>query len=175
MDTSVYRLVQKNIVVFRAIDIFDQNGQQSSNGFEVEVRGRAGQRLTVFGNYGFSDAQFDDFISDGVDLRGNVPAFAPRHTARLWGTYEFPRGIGVSLGSRYVGQRAIDAFNQLFLGGYTIWDAGLYYRLSKMEYSVNVHNLFNKTNYFVSSIVFNSVQLYPGQPAKVIATARYRF
>lgn len=174
-NAAAYRLVENNIVVFRTIDLFDQNGQQSSTGVELEVRGRASQRLTWFANYGFTRARFDNFVSGGVDISGNVPAFAPRHTARVWGTYDFSHGLGIQLGSRYVSSRATDFSNTLFVGGFTTWDAGVFYRRSNIEYSVNVTNFTNKTNYFVSAIIFDFVQVYPGPPVNVAGTIRYRF
>jgi iron complex outermembrane receptor protein len=177
LDTSVYRLVQDNIVVFRAIDVFDQGGRKSSSGAEIEIRGRASQRLSVFASYGFTQARIDELILDDGDtvLTGNVPGFVPRHTARLWGTYEFPGGVGVSLGGRYLGKHATDEFNTLFLGGYTVWDAGFFYRRRAVEYSVNIKNIFNKTRYFVSPILFNEQQLTPGPGVDATATVRFRF
>jgi iron complex outermembrane receptor protein len=184
VNASAYRMVRENIVVFRGANSFDQGGRQTSSGFEVEIRGRASQRLSMFANYGFTQARFDDFIASDfdvnfdeffVDVSGRTPPHVPRHTMRIWGTYQFPRGFGASLGTRYVSRRAADQFNYFFLDGYTIWDAGFYYRRSNMEYGVNIKNFGNKKNYFVSSIIWNGNQLYPGPPIDVTATIRFRF
>jgi outer membrane receptor protein involved in Fe transport len=76
---------------------------------------------------------------------------------------------------RYVAKRAADQFNYFFMDGYAIWDAGLYYRRPHMEYSINAKNIGNRKNYFVSSIIWNGSQLYPGPPVDVSATIRFRF
>ena len=184
LEASAYRIVRKNVVVFRGSNSFDQGGRQTSSGFESEIRARASRRLSIFANYGFTQARFDDFVASDfdinfdeyfIDITGRVPAHVPRHTARVWGTYEFPRGFGASAGARYVAKRAADQFNYFFMDGYTIWDAGLYYRRSQMEYSVNAKNIGNRKNYFVSSIIWNGSQLYPGPPVDVSATIRFRF
>jgi len=184
LDASGYHILRKDIIVDRGFGSFDQGGRQISNGAELEIRARASQALTLFANYGFVQAQVTDLVATDFDINfdefpvnisGNVPAHVPKHTTRIWGTYEFPRGFGASVGMRYVSKRAADAFNYFFMDGYTVWDAGLYYRRSNMEYSINAKNIGNRKNYFVSSIIWNGSQLYPGPPADVSATVRFRF
>ncbi len=184
LEASGYHILRKDIIVDRGSGSFDQGGRQISNGAEIEIRARASQALTLFASYGFVQAQVTDLVATDfdinfdefpVDISGNVPAHVPKHTARIWGTYEFPRGFGASVGMRYVSRRAADPFNYFFMDGYTVWDGGLYYRRSNMEYSINAKNIGNKKNYFVSSIIWNGNQLYPGPPVDVSATVRFRF
>ncbi len=184
LDASGYHIVRENVIVDRGSGSFDQGGGQTSNGFEAEIRARVNRRLSIFANYGFTQSAFDNFTANDFDINfdefpvnisGNVPAHVPKHTARVFGTYELPKGFGVSLGARHVSRRAADAFNYFFMDGYTIWDAGLYYRRSHAEFSVDFKNIGDRENYFVSSIIWNGSQLYPGPPFSASATIRFRF
>ena len=178
LDTAVYHLIEKNVAVARSNGVIDQAGEQHSKGIEAELRGRVSQRLNFFANYGFTNAAFDEFVSqdgDGafVEARGNTPSFVARHTARLWTTYDFPKGFGVTLGGRYLSKRPTDQFNHVFMGGFTTWDTGLYYRRRKIEYDVFFTNFLNKTHYFIAAI--NDTQLYPGPPINISGAVRFHF
>jgi iron complex outermembrane receptor protein len=178
LDTAVYHMVEKNVAVARSNGVIDQAGEQHSKGIEAELRGRLSQRLNFFANYGFTNAAYDEFVSqdgDGsfVEVRGHVPSFVARHTARLWTTYDFPKGIGVSLGGRYLSKRPTDQFNHVFMGGFTTWDTGFYYRRPRMEYDLFITNFLDKSHYFISAI--NDTQLYPGPPIGVSGAVRFHF
>jgi iron complex outermembrane receptor protein len=175
LDASIFHIVQKNVVVFLTTNTFDQAGEQHSKGAEIELHARASQRLNLFANYGFTQAAFGNFVSGGVNFSGMIPAWVPRHTVRVWSSYDFPKGFGVSLGMRYVSKRSPDAADSLFFDGFTTWDTAFRYRRSKVEYSVNIANVLNKTHYYVSAITWNALQVYPGPPLDVSATVRYRF
>ena len=158
--------------------VIDQAGEQHSKGIEAELRGRLSQRLNFFANYGFTNAAYDEFVSqdgDGsfVEVRGHVPSFVARHTARLWTTYDFPKGFGVSLGGRYLSKRPTDQFNHVLMTGFTTWDTGFYYRRPKMEYDLFITNFLDKTHYFISAI--NDTQLYPGPPIGISGAVRLHF
>jgi iron complex outermembrane receptor protein len=175
LDASIFHIVQKNVIVFLTSNTFDQAGEQHSKGAEIELRGRVSQRLSFFANYGFTQAAFGNFVSGGTDFSGLTPAWVPRHTVRVWSNYDFPKGFGMSLGMRYVSKRSPDAADSLFFGGFTTWDTAFRYRREKIEYSVNIANLLNKTHYYVSAITWNNLQVYPGTPLDVSASVRYRF
>ncbi len=178
LDTAVYHMIEKNVAVARSNGVVDQAGEQHSKGIEADLRSRLSQRLNFFANYGFTNAAYDEFVSqdgDGsfVEVRGNVPSFVARHTARLWTTYDFPKGLGVSIGGRYLGRRPTDQFNHVFMDGSTTWDTGFYYRRAKVEYDLFVSNFLNKTRYFVAAI--NDTQFYPGPPINISGAIRFRF
>jgi iron complex outermembrane recepter protein len=178
LDAAFYHIIQKHVAVEEADGTIEQAGQQYAKGAEVELRGRVSQRLTAYTSYGFTQTAYDSFISQDGDgtfenLRGFVPGLVPKHTARLWTNYEFPKGFGVSLGTRYVSRQAPDQFDHFWMGGFTTWDAAFRYHREKWEYSVNFSNFLNKTRYFVSAI--DDTQLYPGPPIDIAGTIRYRF
>jgi iron complex outermembrane recepter protein len=178
LNTALFRIVKKNVTVSRANGIFDQAGEMTSRGFEADLKGRVTRRLSVKAAYGFTQAQFTDFEledGDGVirNIRGATPAFVPRHTVSFWGVYDVSRALQVAVGQRYLGRSPVNNFDYFYLGGYTLWDAAVYYRRSKMEYSVNLNNALNKNRYLVASI--NDYLVYPGKPLDVTGTIRFHF
>jgi iron complex outermembrane recepter protein len=180
LDTAVYHIIEKNVAVALANGVITQAGEQHSKGIEAELRGRASQRINFFANYGFTNAAYDVFSAqqnngDIVDVHGHLPSFVPRHTARVWATYDLPRGFGFSLGGRYLSSRATDPFNYVKMGGFATFDLAARYRREKVEYALNVTNFLNKTHYFVGAIDDQATQLYPGTPIDVSGTVRYRF
>ena len=178
LNTALFWIEKENVTVSRPNGVFDQAGKLRSKGFEADLRGRPVRRLQTLASYGFTQAQFKDFFAedgDGVtrDLRGRTPTFVPRHTARLWAAYDLPRGFQVALGVRYMGKTPPSNFNYLFVGGYTIWDAALFYRTRKVEWGLNLNNFSNKQRYFLGAI--NEILLYPGRPFDAQVNVRYRF
>lgn len=178
MNTALFRIVKNNVTVSRANGIFDQAGQMRSKGFEMDLKGRLTKRFMVRTAYGFTQAQFTDFEledGDGVtrNLKGKIPAFVPKHTVSFWGVYDVTSQLQVAVGQRYIARAPVNNFNYVFLGGYTLWDAAVFYRVKKWEYSVNLNNALNKERYLVSSI--NDYLVYPGKPLDVTGTIRFRF
>jgi TonB-dependent siderophore receptor len=178
INTALFRIVKENVTVSRTNGILDQAGRLESKGFEADLRSRLTSRLDVRASYGFVQAQFKDFEledGDGVtrNLKGRIPSFVPRHTESFWGIYDLTRQWRVALGQRYMGRAPVNNFNYVVMGGYTTWDAAIFYRRSKAEYSVNLNNFTNKERYIVSSI--NDYLVYPGRPFEIIGTLRFHF
>lgn len=178
LNTSLFWIDKNNVTVSRANGIFDQAGKVRSKGWEADIRGRVTRKLQVLGSYGFTQSQFQDFEledGDGItrNLKGRIPAFVPRHTARLWGVYDLPKGWAVAVGPRYISSSPVNSFNYYFLGGYTIWDTAVYYKTKHIDYSVNLNNLFNKERYLVASI--NDYLVYPGKPFDVNVNLKFRW
>ena len=178
LNTALFRIVKKNVTVSRANGILDQAGSLLSKGFEADLRGRVTSRFNVRASYGFTQAQFEDFEledGDGVtrNLKGRTPSFVPRHTESFWGIYDVTRQWRVALGQRYIGSSSVNSFNYVMLGGYTLWDAAVFYHRDRVEYSVNLNNFTNKQRYLVSSI--NDYLVYPGKPIEVVGTVRFHF
>ncbi len=178
LNTSLFWINKENVTVSRANGIFDQAGKVRAKGFEADLRGRATRSLQILASYGFTQSQFQDFEledGDGVtrNLRGRIPAFVPKHTARLWAVQDLPKGWAVAVGPRYIARAPVNNFNYYFLGGYTVWDAAVYYKTKRIDYSLNANNLLNKERYLVASI--NDFLVYPGRPFDLSANLKFRF
>ncbi len=178
LNTALFWIEKENVTVSRANGNFDQAGKVRSKGFEADLKGRVSRKLSIRAAYGFTQAQFKDFEledGDGVvrNLRGRAPAFVPRHTVSFWGVYDVSSSLQVAIGQRYIARAPVNNFNYFFMGGYTLWDAAVFYRKSKWEYSVNLNNALNKERYLVASI--NDFLVYPGKPFDATGTIRFRF
>jgi len=180
VNADYFHINEYNIAESRADGTIDQANGMTSYGAEFEARARVSQKMNVFASYGYTEAYFGTFILPGyfnlsadVDLAGYVPPLTPKHTERVWVNYDLPKGFNISVGERYVSQRATDIYDLFWMPGFTIFDAALQYRWKKMEYNLNVSNLFDNKHYYLSAI--DDTQVYPGPPINVMATIRYRF
>ncbi|PSJ43591.1 TonB-dependent siderophore receptor [Sphingomonas deserti] len=148
-------------------------GKLTSRGIEFDASVKLAQRWQVVANYAWTPARADDaaFATDAVL---NVPD----HSATLFAIARFldaqKRGVSVSFGASYVGDRAggLDA-NAPRLPAYVKAKAAAEYAFSP-QFSVRLEadNLFDK-RYAQSS--YSPVWIYPGAPRTVRASARLSF
>ena len=170
LNTSIYRLVRQNVAFRRPGNVFVQAGEVESKGFEADLETIPAANWRLNAGYAFTDAQFNDFeVSEGENLRGNTPSYAPRHTFNIWAGYEWPSGLGVSAGTRYFGQVFVDQENTFDVKGYGLVNLAAHYRKGPLEYAINVNNVTD-TKYLVPHQDY--LQVYPGEPVNVLATVR---
>ncbi len=173
-NIALYNIVKRNVTYSPSSGVFIQAGKQKSSGAEIDIEGNITNGWKVIANYGFTNSFFEDFFSGTTNLTGNRPTQAPRHLANLRSVYRFQNGFGFSIGGRYMSKAFTDITNRRYLlGGFTTWDAAVSYRRDKFDINVNLTNIFNKENYFLTSI--NSVNIYPGTPRNGQVSLRYRF
>lgn len=173
LTTAAFQINRKNVAIARGGGIFDQAGAQRSRGVEAEIEVAPLERLRILANYGYTDSVYKTFVSGSVNLAGRVPEFVPRHTGSVWTTYDLKNGLGFGVGGRALSRAYTSFFNTIPLAGYAVFDAALFYRKPRYDFTVNFNNFTNRKNYFVGS-VYNT-QVYPGKPIDVQATLRLRF
>jgi outer membrane receptor protein involved in Fe transport len=175
LQTSIawYHLERNNVVISRGAGRFDQAGQQSANGVDLDVKGSLGHGVNLIANYGYVVPRFDNFVESGVNLSGFRPRFVPLHTANLWLTKQWKSGITTSIGSQTVGSVYADNADTIRLGGWTTFRGAVGYTRPRWEFNLNAENLFNRQRYFTGADY--SDQVYPGSPINVFATVRLRF
>jgi iron complex outermembrane receptor protein len=172
VNTTVFHILRENVAFSRPGGNFDQAAQVRSRGFEAEVQTTPVSHWRVNGGYSFTDAEFLDYrTSLTVDLSGNRPRSAPRHTFSLWTGYDWANGFGVNLGVRALGGWYGDDTNMFKVDGYGLANVGVRYLRGNIEYALNVNNITD-TDY-ISSVLYNS-QVYPGDPINVLGTIRVR-
>ena len=78
-QTSVTELDEDGMFISRPRD----SGEASASGLEASARAALTEGVTVFANYGFIDATFDETDEQGApqDLAGNTFRLTPRHSA----------------------------------------------------------------------------------------------
>lgn len=172
LNTAVYRLLREDVAFARPGGVFVQAGRVRSRGFEADLTASPSASWRINAAYGFTDAEFLDYQQTlTVNLAGNRPGFAPRHTFNLWTAYEWPNGLGVNVGTRYFGSVFAQDANELELDAYGLLNLGVRYRRGRLEYALNVNNVTD-TEYF-SSVLYDT-QVYPGDPVNVLGTVRVR-
>jgi iron complex outermembrane receptor protein len=172
LNTAIFTISREHIAFSRPGGIFQQAGEIRSRGFEADLLTTPVSNWRINGSYAFTDADIVDFpISATTNLAGNTPVFAPRHTFNLWTAYDWPSGVGLSVGVRALSSQFADRDNVLALDGYGLLNLAVRYAREPLEYAVNVNNLTG-TDYFVSTLY--DTQMYPGEPINVLGTVRIR-
>jgi iron complex outermembrane receptor protein len=172
LNTAIYNIRRENIAFSRPGGFFLQGGEVRSRGFEADVLTSPVSNWRVNGGYAFTDAEFVDYPVSATDnLAGNTLVFAPRHMFNLWTSYDWPSGIGVSVGVRALSSQFADLGNVLELEGYGLLNLGVRYLRGPFEFALNINNLTD-TEYFASTLY--DTQMYPGDPINVLGTVRVR-
>ncbi len=148
-------------------------GEVSSQGFELEASGQVSHAWSLSANYAYNDAKVSKAGVFGTLIGSRFPN-APRHKAGLWTRYNFiKQKIGVAGGMTYVGERPNFTAAQDFPGpAYTIYNAALYYRWEKVQFSMKVENVTDKV---YSRSVLGGEGHFPGTPRNYLFSAIYRF
>jgi iron complex outermembrane receptor protein len=148
-------------------------GEVSSKGFEFDANGQLTAAWSVAATYAYNDAKVSKSTVAATPVGSRFPN-APRHKAGLWTRYNFPRqGLGVALGTSYVGERANFTGAQDFPApAYTIYHAALYWRWQRTQFALKAENLADK---IYSKSVLGGEGHFPGAPRSFTFTATHRF
>jgi iron complex outermembrane receptor protein len=184
---SVYHIRKENVAL-SDLPLFNQTGQiaffpgvaERSRGIEIDGAGRVTDRLSVFANYSFNDAETVQHLNTpslvGARL-GNTPA----HLSRVWVTYESSasrerRGLGLGGGFRAQSSQTMQ-FDTLQLDGFTVADVAAWYRVPmaadrRLRLQVNVDNVFDREYYVRAS---DRSIVHPGAPVSARLTIGVEF
>jgi len=170
---SLYQLDKNNAVVYandlNNPDLYIQRGQERARGFELEAAGRVTDRISLIANYAYNDAKITK-DTDPANV-GKTKENAPRHSATLWGRYDFTSGWGVGAGLTHVSQRETFASN-LQLPAYTVWNAGIFYGTPATDVSLTVQNLADEEHWTGG---YNFGRVFPGTPRSINLNIKHRF
>ncbi|WP_244160642.1 TonB-dependent siderophore receptor [Phytopseudomonas punonensis] len=181
---ALFDIVKENVLVTQTVQVNGVSetfatgaGEVRSRGLELDVTGQLTDDLSLIGTYAFTDAE----VTKDPELKGNGLHNVARHTASLYGVYDFGQLFGgdrvrAGVGARYVSDREGDAANNFTLPSYTVADAFTSYdtRLgdNKLKLQLNVKNLFDKT-YYSSSV--NTLNVSVGEPRQVQLSSTLEF
>ena len=137
------------------IQTYTVNGQQQSQGWEASLIGQATSSLRLIANATGLQAKItQDAVASNV---GQNIYGVPNFSANIWGVqdlkFDIPGKLSFGLGAVYVGQRAgaTPNTNGYYLPEYTTIDAGIFYKIDRVNLALNVKNITNAT-------VLNSAQ-----------------
>ena len=125
----------------------------------------------MLASFGYLDTRQ---ISQNPTNNGKRLTLTPELSGSLWTTYDFPRGLTLGGGVRYMDDVFVNAANTIRVPGYSIVDA-------MVEYDVNTHlslrlNVNNITdNVYIKNVNNNGGRFNPGTPRSAIVTSSVRF
>lgn len=175
---AVYDIVRTNILTRDPVNptLTVQIGEQSSRGVEADVVLRPAPAWTVEVNGTVLDARFERFVENvgGTPLSraGNVPPDVPERMASAWLTWQAGPAWRLGSGVRYVGRRAANNANTVWMDAYTVADAWVVYRLPLGELTARVRNLADRV-YATRS--YGDTQVILGEPRSFEVSWRARF
>jgi iron complex outermembrane receptor protein len=154
-----------------------QLGEEQSKGVEFNLTGNILPHWSMVAGYAFNDAKITQ--ADEEDVIGRQKPNAPRNTANLWSKYIFEqgsfKGLGIGFGYNYVSDRfgsIVSSDQPDIFPAYGIVDAALYYKLDKVQFQVNVNNLFNDIHWVGG---YDVLRAFPGSPRNIMTTVSYIF
>ncbi|GAA0550953.1 TonB-dependent siderophore receptor [Chitinophaga japonensis] len=166
---AAYRIIKNNLLVtdlehrgFRR-----QIGQATSTGVELDITGRISNRLSVSANYAYTHAITSKDARK--ENEGARLAFIPEQMINSWLQYTIPLNeisrLSISAGHSTVTRSGTYTRN-VYLPGYTKFDAGIAYDAGKWYVRVVADNLTNK-RYFSSGDILDvsTGSIYPGVKA----------
>ncbi|QRM57848.1 TonB-dependent siderophore receptor [Sinorhizobium sp. BG8] len=170
---AYFDLTQTNVPSYITPLIQQQIGEIGVRGIELEGKAAINSNLNLTVAYSYWDAEI---LEDGIGGNvGNRPQRVPRHLASAWLDYTIPgegqRGdLTIGGGVRYIGQTYGDDANTVSVGGYTLVDAAVSYKVTDdVTLAVNATNLFDRK--YVASSYYGTE--YYGDRRKVIGTLKY--
>ena len=184
---SVYRITRDNIAIPDANGFTQQQGDQRSQGVEVDLTADLSRGLRAFFSYAYNDSELTEFteqivigvdpntflpIFGTVDRSENAPAFAPRNIMNAWVSKRFDNGLGFGGGPRWLSEQFIDEDNAFAIDGYVTWDAAVFYEWGDWEWTLNMKNLFGKE---YEAQGFGGTSVLPAPKFAAYGGARYRF
>jgi iron complex outermembrane recepter protein len=164
INFAVYDLTRSNqVFTDLVLQRFTLVGEQSSKGFETEMIGQITPEWSVSASYAYLDTK----VEDGAN-KGNQLNLAPRHSTRIWTSYNFTHGMFKDLslygGLFKQGDSYGDTANSFEVDGFTRFDAGASYMhalgQNKAIWRFNVDNITDRKYYMGN----NQGSMLPGTP-----------
>lgn len=160
----------------------DNAASGRSLGLEADLTWFPAESLELFANVGLLDAEFDDFVSDGVDLSGRDQAHAPSYSMMVGGTYRHANGFFTRLDLRAVDEFYFDVSHDQKSQAYEIVNARLGYEAERWTAQLWARNLFDES-YAVRGFFFgneppdffNTLYIRQGDPRQVGITLDLSF
>jgi iron complex outermembrane receptor protein len=174
---SFYQLTLQNVAVnannISNPNLYVQQGEDRSRGFEIEANGNILPNLSMSVSYSHCVAKV---IKSKIDSQlGTIVENAPRNSSSSWVKYMFAKGLlkgfGITAGHSQVSSRT--TLQQNFtLPAYFVLNAGLRYDYKHIGIAVNFNNLTNKT-YWMGA--YNNVNKWVGSPRNFMMNVSYNF
>jgi iron complex outermembrane recepter protein len=144
------------------------------DGLLLETERQLSQRLSIGGQYSFTDAEYR-----AGSFKGNAVSWVPRHGASAHLSYQLPAGLKAYLEAVYTGTRYYsgdDANAQSRAGSYTLFNAALSYDYQQFNGKLRVNNLTGKQyDSHAGWGAWSGKYYYPAPEEQVQLSVGYRF
>ncbi|MCE5286240.1 MAG: TonB-dependent siderophore receptor [Pelosinus sp.] len=161
-----YRIRETNIVTnmgTTATTDYQLTDEQVSRGVELDGNYVIRPGWNVLAAYAHNDSRTEKNHLNPA-LIGKQTQAVPQEMFKLWSTYEVQsgnyKGLGFGGGVTYVGRRPYNSANTVWVPGYSVFDALVYYKRNSWKYALNINNLTNR-QYWIEQ---NGVSVFPGTP-----------
>jgi len=148
-------------------------GEVRSRGLELQVVGEVTDNFSLIAAYTLLDAQI---TKNTTGLQGNTFVNSPSNSFGLYAKYDFTqgglRGLSLSSGLVYVGDRQGDNYNSFDVPSYVRVDLGASYQLENLTFRLGIENLFD-TRYVASTV--NAANVSQGSPFAITGSISYQF
>ena len=128
-------------------------GESRSLGAELSVNWTPNDKFSVSGNYGYTNAKFEEFNDGVTDYSGNYLPYAPQHTASAMASYRIPLNCAVlddiTLNASWQGAGKIywNEANTLKQNFYSLLNASVELRKGDYKLSLWGRNIANADYY----------------------------
>ena len=180
IDSAVYFIEKRNVVIARGMDDYTQAGKLRSQGLDVVLTYHAPRWLDVNAGYSLNDATYRRFVEpdpvtgENQSLRGKLLDFAPRHTASAWLGVRLSEQIGIGLGGRFMAKQFADPENRVRMPDYALLDASAWWKSERASVTLSARNLLDERGYYSSAINqwAANPQVTPGPGRELLCTLR---
>ena len=156
-------------------------GESRSLGAELSVNWTPNDKFSLSGNYGYTNAKFEEFNDGVTDYSGNYLPYAPQHTSSLMASYSIPVNCSllddITLNASWQGVGKIywNEANTLKQNFYSLLNASVEFRKGDYSLSLWGRNLANADYY---TFYFKSMGrdfMSQGKPIRFGATLNFAF
>jgi iron complex outermembrane recepter protein len=169
-QATVYRLDLQDELMYDPINRFNINLDKTRReGVMLEGQRQLSERLSLGGQYSFTDSEYRAGSSKGNEVPG-----VARHSASAQLNYRLLPGLNTQLEAVYTGAQYLsgdDAHSQPREGGYTLVNAALVYDYRQITGKLRVNNLTGKQY----DVYANLYGRYPAAEEQVQLSVGYRF
>lgn len=169
-QATVYRLDLQDELMYDPINRFNINLDKTRReGVMLEGQRQLSERLSLGGQYSFTDSEYRAGSSKGNEVPG-----VARHSASAQLNYRLLPGLNTQLEAVYTGAQYLsgdDAHSQPREGGYTLFNAALVYDYRQLTGKLRVNNLTGKQY----DVYANPYGRYPAAEEQVQLSVGYRF
>jgi catecholate siderophore receptor len=175
LSTALFRTDNENVIF--TVDataippVFNQDDQQRVTGFTIGSLGQVTPRWQLLASLGYLNTRQ---ISQNVANDRKRLTLTPEFSGSLWSTYDFPRGLTLGGGIRYMDEVFVNAANTIRVPGFSLVDAMVEYDVNThLTLRLNVNNITDKV--YIKNVNNNGGRFNPGSPRSAIVTSSVRF